>query len=186
MWGEWRRGWIRRFLNDGRLTTVDADGVVVRGRHRHRSDVDFLWMHEGIFQRGRLRRLERFRAHKWAFQPAPKKGNFRGENGRVGNVKSSHKPGTWADWAAPRSTVRLIIHVMHNCRRHFLYRRLNFGRCDRLLEFLVSFWLLLHWLCQSGSKQGMFNLLRKLRVHQTHLSCGVRGWLSFSWLLHPK
>lgn len=64
-------------LNHGRLTTadaVDADRVVVGGRHRHWSDVDFVRLHEGVaVQGGRLRRLERLGADERAFQPTSEK-----------------------------------------------------------------------------------------------------------------
>lgn len=145
-------------LNDRRLTTdaVDADRVVVGRRHRHWSNIDSRRvMHEGVLQCGRLRRLERLCSDEWAFKPTSKmRRNWL--TSMKGLAISWCKPGTWADWTASRTAIRLIVHIMHNCRRHFLDGGLDFRRCDWLLELAsMSFWLLLrhHRRCQSTKEK---------------------------------
>lgn len=206
----------RGTLNDGRLTTadaVDANCVVVRCGYRHWPDVDFVWLHEGVLQSGRLRRVERFRADERAFQPTSKTvfeglkrvnwvfcvvfkwevwGNCRSvtSDSHLQRVTQIYRPGAWADWAASWSAIRLIVHVVHDGRCHLLDGGLNLGRGDWVLELLLSVCLLLrhHRRCQSTreEEENEVEPCHLLRMSLAYLSCGVLGWLSFSWLLQPR
>lgn len=94
-------------------------------------------MHEGILQRGRLRRFQRFRSDEGAFKPTSKKKNKKSLKIDRATILSRFKPRAGADGTAARSTVRLVVDEVHDGRRHLLDRRLNLGRGDWLLEFLL-------------------------------------------------